>query len=826
MKASQIFGFSGKSSHSSFHFLAALAIASSFAWLPGIQAAESSSVDADLRQTSIDAIRNVFANEQRWVKVHAAEYLLALDYADDVKTVYLQELKAHGEEPQYRIGIWRVLTRAAVDDRARTEWSDKSRDVCFKADSPDRLHATETFAKLREPVNQKEKESLWNAAKQDDAEIAPYAAWVLMNSRDANAELRLAALLKSSQENVRAGAAYALRHQPAVTCATQQALLAALKKEPSTTSAYASLLAATTVHAPASEVSALKAKLIEVARKGKADERYEACHTLAQIGDEQDVGLLADILHDPNPDLRATAAYAVLRIGRRAPHHLGLLDWSVIGVYVLGMLSIGWYYSRRTKTQEEYLLGGRQMRPIMVGVSLFASLFSCISYLAWPGEIIKYGPMILGALIAYPFIAWIIGWFIIPTIMRLRVTSAYEILEFRFGPGVRTLGSILFLTLRLLWMSVIVYAITDKVLVPLTGLPPQLSPAVCVLLAFVTIIYTAMGGLRAVVITDVIQAAILFGAAIVTVVTITISLGGVQAWWPHSWPTHWPAPSFGLDPGARVPCLLIIITTLTWYVCTSASDQIAIQRYLSTKDIKAARTVLFMSLVADVFVSLILSAVGLTLMAYFQTFPHLMPDNQTVLADGDKLFPQYIIVGLPVGLSGLVVAGLLACAMSALSAGINSTCSVLTVDILDRFRKRKKEGNTSRIGELKTVSYLIGAIVVAMSLGVNMVQGNLLEICYKVVNLLTVPLAGLFLLAMFVPWARTFGSLVGLVVGLVVVVLISYWKDITGQPGISFLWATPLSLVAEVGIGALASLIPIGPKAPPLTKERPDAPTE
>ena len=89
------------------------------------------------------------------------------------------------------------------------------------------------------------------------------------------------------------------------------------------------------------------------------------------------------------------------------------LDWAVIALYAAGMLAIGWYYSRRTKTREEYLLGGRAMKPLSVGVSLFASLISTISYLAWPGEMIKNGPMMLGAVLAYPLIALAVGWFMI-----------------------------------------------------------------------------------------------------------------------------------------------------------------------------------------------------------------------------------------------------------------------------------------------------------------------------------------------------------------------------------------------------------------------------
>jgi solute:Na+ symporter, SSS family len=500
-------------------------------------------------------------------------------------------------------------------------------------------------------------------------------------------------------------------------------------------------------------------------------------------------------------------------------HCLALFDWIVIALYAVGMLAIGWYYSRQTKTQEQYLLGGRQMRPLMVGISLFASLFSCLSYLAMPGEIIKYGPMILGDLLIYPVIALVIGWLIIPFIMRLRVTSAYEILELKFGPRVRTFGSLLFLLMRLLWMSVIVYAMTAKVLVPLAGLPAWSTPLVCALLAFVTIIYTAMGGLRAVVITDAVQAVILFGATIAALVIITMSLGGVQAWWPTHWPAHWPEPQFGYDPTARIPLLGIMVASLSWYVCTSASDQIAIQRYLATRDAKAARSVLYTSLVAGAGVSIMLALVGLALLAYFQAKPELMAAGQTVLTDSDKLFPRFIIVGLPTGVSGLVVAGLLACSMSALSAGINSTCSVFAVDILDRMHSGKASGDVNRVAQLKHLSYWIGAIVVGLSFGVNLVQGNLVEVCYKVVNLLTAPLAGLFLLAMFVPWAKTIGAWVGVAAGLFVVILLSYWREITGTPGITFVWAMPLSLVVEVAVGALVSLIPIGGNVPvnPLT---------
>jgi len=477
------------------------------------------------------------------------------------------------------------------------------------------------------------------------------------------------------------------------------------------------------------------------------------------------------------------------------------LDWIVIAAYGLGMLGVGLYYAGRTKTREDYLLGGRRMRPLEVGISLFAALLSTLSYLAWPGEMVKNGPMMFSALLAYPLIALVIGWLMIPYIMRLQVTSAYEILEIKLGMAGRLAGSVMFLMLRLLWMAVIIYAAGNTVLVPVLGLSPAMAPWVCVVLGLVTVAYTTLGGLRAVVLTDVIQSAILCGSAVATVLVISCALGGLTTWWPDHWLAQWAPPVYGYDPSARVTMFGAILATFTWYVCTSGSDQIAIQRYLATRDVRAARTVLAVSLGSDALVTVVLGAVGLGLLAYYGQKTELLPGGVSALANADNLFVQFIVSELPRGVGGLVVAGLLAAAMSGLSAGVNSASSVITVDFLDRLAGRRDHSTlTARI-----VSLLVGVVVVSLSLLVHHVHGNLLEICYKVVNLFTAPLFGLFFLAMFVPWANGPGALLGAACGVAVAIAINYWKEFTGQPGISFLWAMPLSLLAEVAVGAVAS---------------------
>jgi SSS family solute:Na+ symporter len=493
--------------------------------------------------------------------------------------------------------------------------------------------------------------------------------------------------------------------------------------------------------------------------------------------------------------------------GQPASGGMTLLDWIVIALYALGMLAVGWYYARRTSTTDDYLLGGRTMSPWKVGLSLFATLLSTLTYLALPGEMIKYGPMVLSQLVSMPFVALVVGWLLIPFIMRLRVTSAYEILETRFGLSVRLVGSSMFLTLRLFWMSLVIYATANTVLVPILGLKPSAVPWICVTLGLVTVAYTSLGGLRAVVLTDVLQTLIMFGGAILALIVITVQLGGVGQWWPHQWPAHWQPPVFWYDPQVRFTFVGGFLSMFTWHICTAGSDQMAIQRYLATRDARAARRMFNISLLANVLLWPFLAAVGLALLAYFCARPDLLPAGVTVQENADQLLPIFIVRGLPAGITGLVIAGLLAAAMSSLSSGLNSACSVITTDFIDRLL-RKPGSEPSHVRTAKYVSLAIGVIVVALGVLVGQVEGNLLELCYKIANLLSVPLFLLFFMAMFVPWATSFGTLAGAACSAAVAVAVGYFQVF----GLTFVWMMPAAFVAGASAGMLASLLPIGRK--------------
>jgi SSS family solute:Na+ symporter len=492
----------------------------------------------------------------------------------------------------------------------------------------------------------------------------------------------------------------------------------------------------------------------------------------------------------------------VLPAGQNIRADISLVDWIVIGVYVLGMVGVGWYCSRRAKTTEDYMLGGRAMKPWAVGLSLFATLFSALTYLAIPGEMIKHGPMIAAQIVIFPLIILVVGWVLIPRIMKLKVTSAYEILEKRLDLRVRMLGVSIFLGMRILWMALIIYVTANKVLVPLLGWNESATPYICAVLGIVTVIYTSMGGLRAVVITDVVQTFILLGGAALTIVLITVDLGGVGVWWPTQWDPGWDPLKIWFDPDARMTVAMASLFAFTWYICTAGSDQMAIQRFLATRDVKAARRMFNTSMFINALVMVFLAILGLALLAWFKTKPDMLVEGQTIATSADNLLLRFIVVGLPHGASGLIVAALLAAAMSSLSSGINSSCLVITVDFVERFRPSDRP-RTEHVRLAKYISWLLGIVVVGLSFGVGSVSGNLLEVTYKLTTLPVAPLFVLFFMAMFVPWATSFGTIVASAVSMAVAIGIGFFDLM----GLGFILMMPVSLVAGIVVGMLVSLV-------------------
>lgn len=477
---------------------------------------------------------------------------------------------------------------------------------------------------------------------------------------------------------------------------------------------------------------------------------------------------------------------------------MATLDWLLIVLYLALVVGIGFFFARNNRNAEDFLLGSRRLPAFALGLSLFATLLSTLSYLSYTGEVIAHGPMIISLVAAHPLIFLIVGYGLIPLLMRQPVTSAYEILETKLGKSIRMAGASIFLLLRLGWMATILYVTTSTVLIPLLRLDSKWTIPLCLGMGVVTAIYSSMGGLRAVVITDAIQSLTMLLGGIVALALITYRMGGFTAWWPSTWPSHWESPSWGIDPNARVSFTMLLISTVCWFVCTNGSDQMSIQRFLASRNAPRARRTLLIAQISDAIVIVLMAVTGMAVMAYYiaQDSSWATPDR--LRKEGDQLFPLFIMTEMPPGLGGLVIAAILSAAMSSLSSGMNSACAVLDRDFLGG-------GSSSSMMRLRLLTWLIAAVTVLISLGNLLLTGNILERCYKVVNLLTVPLFILFFLALLVPWANSFGAWCGLIGSTLTAMSIAYSQELRLPISVSFVWMMPCSLVVGVVVGTLAS---------------------
>ncbi len=493
---------------------------------------------------------------------------------------------------------------------------------------------------------------------------------------------------------------------------------------------------------------------------------------------------------------------------------LHIVDWLCIALYAAVVLGVGWIYSRRHSDTGSYFVGSGKMNSFLIGISILATLLSSASFLMIPGEMIKNGPVILCYLFAIPIAYVIVGYVLIPALMRYRVISAYEILEKKMGVKIRLLGASLFIMLRLTWMSVIVYFAAEATVV-IIGLDRSMVPWVVLVIGIVSVTYTTMGGLQAVVITDLLQFCILFGGAILTLTIISFRLDGLH-WIPTEWSPNWDVqPFFSFDPTVRVTVVGSIISFLIWLICMGGSDQTVIQRYMCTEDAATARRAYFRNSLTNMITIPLIALVGFGVLGFYMQYQEYIPEGETIQSYADRLFPLFISEHLPIGVAGLVVSALFAAGMSSIDSGINSITAVTMTDFLDRFGlKSKSERQHLRMARFIAIG--IGVFVMLVSIQMHRVPGNFVEIPQKTINLFTVPMFCLFFFALFVPFATPFGVALGALYGWVAALLVAYWDIFTGLDRLSFQLIMFTALVVDLSIGCLFSLIPIKHNPPPV----------
>lgn len=485
------------------------------------------------------------------------------------------------------------------------------------------------------------------------------------------------------------------------------------------------------------------------------------------------------------------------------------LAWFVVGLSLVAMLGIGYVFARRQRTTDDYFLAGRRMPWLAVGLSSFATLTSTITYLAIPGEMIRNGAGYLMQQVSVPLVLLFLWFVTLPFVMSLRVTSAYEYLEQQFDRSTRRLAAGVFLLITMGWMASVIYTASDA-LASMTGAPLAI---VIPLVGGIAIAYTAMGGIRADIWSDVAQGAIMLVGAIATVGAIALATGtGLREWWADAASVRRPpTPFFSLDPTVRVSGVGVALNLFVWNICAFSGSQVAMQRFFALPDLRAARASALLHAVVGLVQHLLLALCGLALFSFYLHRPELLgsPLDAQTAAGADRIFPRFIAQQLPPLLSGLVVAALFAAAMSTLDSGVNSLAAVMLIDFeKTAARPRKPTDDLPRARRL-TVGF--GIVVTAVALGLAQLKAlnpdvNLIDLLPAAFNWGLGPLGAVFLAGMWFRRCGARGANVGLLLGCAVGFGCALLKPVWGIP-FSFAWVVPYAAGTMLLVAALSALM-------------------
>lgn len=470
----------------------------------------------------------------------------------------------------------------------------------------------------------------------------------------------------------------------------------------------------------------------------------------------------------------------------------GVLNTAVLVAYMVAMLVIGVFFAGRQRTAEDFFLAGRSLPWLPVAMSMYASVTSASTYLVLPAK--AYGEnvaMIVASLVS-PLVAPLLIFVFYPVYRRMRVTTSYEYIGMRFGPVARQAVAALFVLARLGWLGTVLYA-PSLALSVATGW----SLAACILLlGVVSTAYTVMGGLSAVVWTDVVQFVILVGGAFWVLGTLVLEVPGGA---PAIWSTAKAAGRlqvFDLHLGAGGgPFSSVLLHMSIWSVALHmaltmcheyGTDQITVQRLMAVRDDRGVTKVILFNAATDFVLVAVLLFIGLGLLAFYRADPAGMP----ALASTDGILPHFIRHNLPAGIAGLVVTAILAAAMSSVDSGLNSIATVIDVDLIRPWRR----GTVAEVREIAAARWMTVGLGAAAT-GIAFIMADIQDILdgfTQVTSLFSAPVLSLFFLGVL--WKRTsFAAWLGSL-GVVPPLM----STVNTATAVNWSWRFPLSFAASV----------------------------
>jgi len=434
---------------------------------------------------------------------------------------------------------------------------------------------------------------------------------------------------------------------------------------------------------------------------------------------------------------------------------LSPLDLAVLLTYLIGVTGFGCWFYWRNRSSEKFMSAGRALPGWAVGLSIFGSYVSSISFLANPGKSYGGNWNAFVYALAMPVSVWIaVRWFV-PFYRKSGEISAYHHLENRFGPWARTYAVVCYLLTQIARLATILYLLA-LALVPFTGADLRL---LIVIAGCVIVIYPMLGGTEAVVWTGVVQAVVLIGGAVTCVVTLLLGLPGGprQVLELASADGKFGLGSLGAELGTATIWVMLAYG-IVGHLQSFSVDQGYVQRYLTARSDREARQSVWLGALLYIPISAAFFLIGTLLFAFYTAQPQLLP--QSVAATPDSVFPYYISQQLPSGLAGLVVAGLCAAAMD---SNLNSMATLFLRDIYQRYlRPKASEKEAMRV--LHGSSLLFGAISMGAALMMLEVK-SALDTWWELAGIFSGGVFGLFLVG-FVSRASSRAAAMGVAAGI------------------------------------------------------------
>ncbi len=478
----------------------------------------------------------------------------------------------------------------------------------------------------------------------------------------------------------------------------------------------------------------------------------------------------------------------------------GMINYAVLIGYLIAMVGVGVFVARRNQNTDQFFRGGKKIPWWAAGCSIFATMLSSLTFTGIPSKAFAQDWVYAVGNFMIPLVAVIAVVVALPFYRRIDATSAYEYLEKRFSRPVRWFGSASFTLFHVFRMAVVM-SLTGLALAVATGL----SPTQCVLvMGTLSIVYCTIGGIEAVIWTDTIQTVVLLGGAMLALVMLIhgvdggfngfVALGNdANKFKIANWHTDL--------TNVQLAWWVVIVGAIGQNLSSYTADQAVVQRYMTTATEKLAARSIWVNAALTIPATLIFFAIGSALFAYYHTHPERLQPSATT----DQVFPLFIAQEMPIGIAGLLVAGIFAAAQSTVSTSMNSTATSLVSDFLqpldfcqtDRGYLRSAKALTLLLGVLGTVLALVF---------VDPNIKSLFDQFIKVIGLFMGVLGGLFALGALTKRANSPGAMIGALAGTAIMFWL--WKESNVQ---AYLFTT-IGIGSCFAIGFLASLAFAAPK--------------